>query len=163
MDPEQIPLRDLHPPETIGWWPLAPGWWFIIAVALIGLGFLFRYCLRTHSHSAARRYALTQLDNIVLQFEQQKNTVAFGASLSELLRRTMLAYAPRQDVAGLTGEEWLAWLDKDLAQPVFVNGPGRQLLHLPYRDPDLELPIADMNRLIAAVRHRVATSVGARR
>ena len=163
MDPEQIPLRDLHLPETIGWWPLAPGWWFIIGVALIGLGFLFRYWLRTRSHSAARRYALTQLENIVLQFKQQKNTVAFGASLSELLRRTMLAYAPRQDVAGLTGEEWLAWLDKDLAQPVFVNGPGRQLLHLPYRDPDLELPIADMDRLIAAVRHRVATAVGAQR
>ena len=163
MDPEQIPLRDLHLPEAIGWWPLAPGWWFVIAVVLIGLVFLLRYGLRVRTKSAARRYAQVELNSIVLDFEQQQNAVAFGASISELLRRTMLAYAPRQDVAGLTGEEWLAWLDQDLAQPVFVNGPGRQLLHLPYRDPELELPIADMDRLIAAVRHRVATSVGAQR
>ena len=40
MDPEQIPLRDLHLPEAIGWWPLAPGWWILIAIALVGLGFL---------------------------------------------------------------------------------------------------------------------------
>ena len=32
MDPEQIPLRDLHLPEAIGWWPLAPGWWVVIAL-----------------------------------------------------------------------------------------------------------------------------------
>ena len=30
MDPEQIPLRDLHLPEAIGLWPLAPGWWVTI-------------------------------------------------------------------------------------------------------------------------------------
>ena len=163
MDPTQIPLRDLHLPEAIGWWPLAPGWWFVIAVVLIGLGFLLRYGLRVHSKSAARRYAQMELNRIVQEFAQQKNAVAFGASISELLRRTMLAYAPRQDVAGLTGEEWLAWLDQGLAQPVFVNGPGRQLLHLPYRDPDLELPIADIDRLLAAVRHRIATSIGVQR
>ena len=36
MDPKQIPLRDLHLPEGIGWWPLAPGWWVVIALVMIG-------------------------------------------------------------------------------------------------------------------------------
>ena len=31
MDPQQIPLRDLHLPDAISWWPLAPGWWLAIA------------------------------------------------------------------------------------------------------------------------------------
>lgn len=163
MDPEQIPLRDLHLPDAIGWWPLAPGWWLVIGAVLIGLGFLFRYWLRTRSRSAARRYALRQLDDIVKEFDEHGNVVAFGATVSELLRRTMLAYAPRQRVAGLTGEEWLKWLDRDLVQPVFVSGPGRQLLDLPYRNPGLELPPADMDRLVTAVRHRMATPVGAQR
>ena len=35
MDPTQLPLRDLHLPETIGWWPLAPGWWFAIAALVV--------------------------------------------------------------------------------------------------------------------------------
>ena len=73
----------------------------------------------------------------------------------------MLAYAPRQDVAGLTGDEWLRWLDQDLAQPLFSDGPGRQILELPYRNPNTNLPASDVDRLVAAVRHRVATPVGA--
>lgn len=161
MDPEQIPLRDLHLPEAIGWWPLAPGWWLLIAIALIAAGFLLRAWWRARKRSAARRFALRQLDEIVQQYEERKDPIAFGANLSELLRRTMLAYAPRLDVAGLTGDSWLQWLDQGLAQPVFYDGPGRQILELPYRKPDSDIAVADLDRLVAAVRHRVATPVGA--
>ena len=37
MDPEQIPLRALHLPDAIGWWPLAPGWWVVIGLAVLGV------------------------------------------------------------------------------------------------------------------------------
>lgn len=161
MDPEQIPLRDLHLPEAIGWWPLAPGWWVLVALLLVGIGFLVRAWLKVRARGAARRFALRQLDEIVNQYEERKDPVEFGTNLSELLRRTMLAYAPRLDVAGLTGEAWLQWLDQGLAQPVFSSGPGRQILELPYRRPDAELDVADLDRLVAAVRHRVATPLGA--
>lgn len=161
MNPEQIPLRDLHLPEVIGWWPLAPGWWAVIGIVLIGIGFLIRAWLRTRARGAARRYALGQLDALEQQYEQHKDPIAFGAKLSELLRRVMLAYAPRTDIAGLTGEEWLQWLDQGLAQPVFSNGPGRQILDLPYRNPNTQMSASDVDRLVAAVRHRVATPVGA--
>lgn len=157
MDPEQIPLRDLHLPEAISWWPLAPGWWILIAIALVGLGFLVRAWLKMRARGAARRFALRQLKEIVKEYESSENPVEFGVQLSELLRRTMLAYAPRLDVAGLTGEAWLQWLDEGLAQPVFTSGPGRQILELPYRRPDAELEVADVDRLVAAIRHRVAT------
>ncbi len=162
MDPKQIPLRDLHLPELIGWWPLAPGWWVVIAAALVGLGFLFRYWLQSRSRSAARRYALRQLQHVVSDYDEHKNAVEFFGAISELLRRTMLAYAPRLDVAGLAGEEWLAWLDRDLPQPVFVNGPGRQLLDLPYRDRNARQEVLDLPRFVAAIRHRLATPVGGR-
>lgn len=160
MSAEQIPLRDLHLPEAIGWWPLAPGWWLVMVIALIGIAFLLRAWLRTRARGAARRYALRQLDAIEQQYSEHKDPVEFGAHLSEVLRRTMLAYAPREDVAGLTGEEWLQWLDRDLAEPLFSRGPGRQILDLPYRSPTTELSTSDLDRLVAAVRHRVATPVG---
>jgi len=163
MDPEQIPLRDLHLPEAIGWWPLAPGWWVLIALAVIALAFVVRAWWRVRARGAARRYALRQLKDIEREYEDRKNPVEFGADLSELLRRTMLAYAPRQDVAGLTGDAWLKWLDQDLAEPLFSNGPGRQIVELPYRNPNAALAAPDVDRLIAAVRHRVATPVGGKR
>lgn len=161
MTSEQIPLRDLHLPEAVSWWPLAPGWWLVIAIAVVGIGFLIRAWLRVRARGAARRYALRQLNVIEQQYADDKDAIAFGAHLSELLRRTMLAYAPRLDVAGLSGEEWLQWLDQGLAKPLFSQGPGRQILNLPYRNPNSQVPDSDVDRLVAAVRHRVATPLGA--
>ncbi|MDH3531876.1 MAG: DUF4381 domain-containing protein [Gammaproteobacteria bacterium] len=160
MDPEQLPLRDLHLPETIGWWPLAPGWWLFIGVALIGAAILLRRYLQTRARGAARRHALRQLDQLLTEYEQHRNVVRFGAEVSSLLRRAMLAYAPREEVAGLTGDAWLAWLDRDLAHPQFVSGPGRKLIEIPYRNPDSDVTDADVYALVTAVRQRVATPPG---
>jgi len=162
MDPEQIPLRDLHLPEAISWWPLAPGWWVII-VALAGVCvYLLRLYLRRRARGAARRHALRQLAHITAEFEQHGNAVAFSSDLSELLRRTMLAYAPRNEVAGLTGDAWLEWLDQDLDQPRFQGDAGRKLLQFPYRRPDDELSALELVDVVAAVRQRLATPVGGR-
>ena len=35
LDPSQLPLRDIHLPEVIGWWPPAIGWWILAAVVLL--------------------------------------------------------------------------------------------------------------------------------
>ena len=162
MDPEQIPLRDLHLPEAVGWWPLAPGWWVVIVLAIVAAAYLLRLLLRQRSRGAARRHALRQLAALTEDFEQHGDVVALSRAMSELLRRTMLAYAPRNDVAGLTGDEWLAWLDRDLDQPRFQGPVGRKLLELPYRRPDDRLSGLDVADLVSAVRQRLATPVGVR-
>lgn len=163
MDPEQIPLRDLHLPEAVSWWPLAPGWWIVFGLLLVLAGFLLQRYLERRARDAARRDALRQLDDLLNEYEAHRNVVSFAARVSALLRRVMLAYAPRQHVAGLTGEDWLAWLDQDLAHPQFVAGPGRALLDLPYRNPASETIDADVYALVTAIRQRVATPVGGRR
>ena len=163
MDFEQIPLRDLHLPESISWWPLAPGWWVLLGIALIVIGFVLQRYLERRARGAARRAALRQLDQLLTDYESHRNVVTFAAQVSELLRRAMLAYAPRKQIAGLTGETWLQWLDRDLAHPQFVAGPGRALLELPYRNPDSDTIDADVYALVTAVKQRVATPVGGRR
>ena len=163
MDPEQIPLRDLHLPEAIGWWPLAPGWWLLIGLAAVGLALLLRQYLRRRARGAARRHALQQLQDLTAEYEQHRDAVRFSSALSELLRRTMLAYAPRQEVAGLTGDAWLAWLDRDLDAPRFQTAAGRKLLEMPYRRPDEDLAAMELIDVVAAVRQRLATPVGGRR
>lgn len=163
MNPEQIPLRDLHLPEPIGWWPLAPGWWFLAVVALLGLVLLLRLYWRRRAGGAARRHALRRLDELTLEFDQHHDAVAFAARLSELLRRTMLAYAPRQEVAGLTGDAWLGWLDRDFPEPRFCSKAGRKLLDMPYRRPDDAVTAMELVELVALVRQRLATPVGDRR
>ena len=71
----------------------------------------------------------------------------------------MLAYAPRREVAGLTGEAWLAWLDRDFDEPLFASDTGRKLLELPYRRPDEDVAALELVDLVSAVRRRLATPV----
>jgi hypothetical protein len=160
VDPQQIPLRGLQLPEAVGWWPLAPGWWLLIALLLATAGFLLRTWLRRRAHAAARREALRKLEESRSAYAYHGNPVTLGAEVSELLRRTMLAYAPRAEVAGLTGDEWLAWLDRDLDEPRFREGAGRGLLELPYRNPETVAADVDIDGMLAAVRERLRTPVG---
>ena len=162
MDPEQIALRDQHLPEAVGWWPPAPGWWFLGLLVLVGLVLLLVNYVQRRARGVARRRALRELDTLIADFEAHRDAVRFAAGVSALLRRAMLAYAPRGEVAGLTGEAWLAWLDRGLEHPQFVDGPGRKLLELPYRRPDADLAGAEVYSLVTAVRQRLATPVGGR-
>ena len=160
MDPQALPLRGLHLPEPVGWWPLAPGWWLLIAVLVVASALLIRTWLQRRARSAARRRALRQLEESRSAYAYHGNPVTLGAEVSELLRRTMLAYAPRAEVAGLTGDAWLAWLDRDLDEPRFRDGPGRKLLELPYRNPETVAEDVDIDGMLAAVRQRLQTPVG---
>lgn len=159
MNPAELPLRDLHLPEATGLWPLAPGWWLLIALACIGLVWLIRQAATQRAHGAARRHALERLAAYERDYVQHGNAVTFGTQLSELLRRTMLAYASRAEVAGLTGDDWLAWLDRDLEVPQFLNGDGRAISSMPYRDPETRVDQSEVAVLVDAVRLRLRTPV----
>jgi len=162
MDPTQLPLRDLHLPEAIGWWPLAPGWWFVIVLAAVGVGWLLLRTWRRYQFHAPRRYAMRTLAMVEAEYLSHRSPVRLGKQVSELLRRAMLAYAPRSEVAGLTGEAWLQWLDEGMPVPYFHTDGGRSLLQLPYRDPDGDYNDIDVSALLAAVRMRLATPPGGR-
>ena len=155
MNETALPLRDLHLPDAIGWWPLAPGWWFLIAlVAGFAAWFAWRE-YRLWLGNAPRRHALKELARFENEYLEHRNPVVLGKQVSELLRRGMLAYAPRAEVAGLTGEAWLAWLDEGLPVPYFHTEGGKSLLQLPYRDPDGDVSDVDVGALLSAARMRL--------
>jgi len=161
MDPQQIPLRDLHLPEMIGWWPLAFGWWFLIVLAVAGLSYLLYRTFRRRRRNASRRVALRELSRIQKEYKNGVDEVSLAIELSELLRRTMLAYAPRGEVAGLTGENWLHWLDQGLREKPFSDGAGQNLESLPYRRADAVEDNVDVEGLIDAIKMRLQTPLPA--
>ncbi len=140
-----------------GWWPLAPGWWLLIGLALGGLGYLVWRAFKTFRRNAPRRTALSQLRILQAEYAGSGDAVSLGIRLSDLLRRAMLAYAARDEVAGLTGTSWLEWLDQGLPNKAFSDGPGRYLDSLPYKKPDQNTDDVDIDGLIAAVRQRLKT------
>lgn len=156
MNPEQIPLRDLHLPEAVGWWPPAPGWWLLLALLLAPAVYGLLSAWRAYRRNAPRRAALAELGQLHEAWAADHDVAALGVGISQLLRRAMLAYAPRAEVAGLTGKAWLEWLDRGLDDHPFSAGPGRYLAELPYRRP-VDRYDVDAPRLIETVRRRLAT------
>jgi hypothetical protein len=157
MDPDQIPLRDLHLPDVIGLWPFAPGWWVLILLAVAGVIYLlFRLLLRWR-FNAARRLALRELASLRRDYEGGADATVLSKALSELMRRSMLAYAPRAEVARLTGDTWLSWLDRGLSDAPFSSGVGRMLESLPYQRPEVDQDNIDVSGLLDVVQLRLKT------
>lgn len=142
-----LPLRDIHLPPPVGWWPPAPGWW-LAALAIIALSWGLLWVIRRMRRTGVRAAALRELEaignNTDLSPEER------GRRLSMLIRRVALSLYPRRDVAGLTGSDWLSWLDGVQHGTSFSDGPGRLLGELAYRrDAASEQELAE---LIAACR-----------
>ena len=155
MEQNALPLRDLHLPDAVGWWPLAPGWWVLLVLLAVALVYLGWRWYRAWVFNAPRRYALRELARLEAEYLEHRDPVLLGKQLSELLRRGMLASAPREEVAGLTGDAWLAFLDNGMSVPYFHTEGGKSLLTLPYRDPHDDFSDVDIGALVSAVRTRL--------
>jgi hypothetical protein len=136
---DELPLRDIHLPGPIGWWPPAPGWWLVAALVLVGLALYGIHYYRARHKRAALR-AMTRVRSAL---EQGAEPVACMQFLSTILRRFAMTSVARTrsatfeaDVAGLIGERWLAFLDGRWARTGFSTGLGRQLLAAPYARPN---------------------------
>jgi len=150
MKPDLSQLRDIHLPAPISWWPPAPGWWMLLALLLITI-MLGYWLLRRRRQSAWRRQALSELQQL-----RDSDAATMVAQLSVLLRRVAISRYPQAEVASLTGEAWLAFLDSSLDDgSPFQSGPGRVLLIGPYAaavDIDTPALLALAERWITRVK-----------
>ncbi len=113
MNP-QDPLAALHPlrePELIGWWPLAPGWWVLIALLALLLCVAAIVLWRRHQQRAYRRQALAQLSTLQDRYRERRNRASYLQNLNALLKATALRAYPREEVAAISGERWCNWLN----------------------------------------------------
>jgi len=135
MNSAELPLRDIHLPDAISWWPPAPGWWLLLAAIVICL-LLMWWWQRRKSAARVRVAALAEWQNLLVEFQQQRDVNRLVQGLSVLLRRVCLSYFPRAEVAGLSGKAWLRYLDAIHPLPQtnpFSEGAGRLLLDAPYQ------------------------------
>jgi len=94
-------LRDIAVPPPVSWWPLAPGWWFIIVLIISVLSYIAYRAWCNWCASAYRRAALCEL-----------NAATTIADVSNILKRTALVAFPRGEVASLSGKQWCTWLQR---------------------------------------------------
>ncbi len=158
MDPKALILKDIRYPSEIDWWPLAIGWRLIIFIIVLTLIFFGYKYYNQWKRNRARRLALNELKKIRNNAIKTNDLLILSKELSTLLRRTFLAYFPREKVAGLVGESWLDFLDQGLNQKYFSKGIGRKLISIPYQEINVEESF-DVNELIDVIKLRIQTPI----
>ncbi|MBN1379094.1 MAG: DUF4381 domain-containing protein [Gammaproteobacteria bacterium] len=147
-DAASLPLRDIHLPDSVSWWPPGPGWWLLLLLLTIGIAVSI-FLWRRYQQRALSRAVLSELNKIEYRYQQQLDLRQLAVDLSTLLRRTSISLLGRQKIAALTGEQWLSWLDQQTGTDQFSKGPGQHLISAPYQAKPEFYPDA----LIALCRH----------
>ncbi|MEE8059638.1 MAG: DUF4381 domain-containing protein [Pseudomonadales bacterium] len=177
LKPEQDPLaqlRDIHLPDAVSSWPPAPGWWIltIMAIALLAVGlYKLSQWIRSNRY---RRQAIKQLAELE---QYGANKTEYLQRLNQLLKQTALigyskggysksqisnlhaskisatetnatqAKATATHVAGLSGQQWLTFLDRSGNTNDFSQGVGKVLLTGPYSPNAAAVNIAELQTL----------------
>lgn len=145
MNQTFLDLKDIHEPEAIGWWPPAIGWW-ILAVAIPLLIILLVWLYKRLTRKTALKTANKMLARI--KQDATQDNLQKLSELSVLVRRVAISVSPRAKAAGLTGRQWLEFLDRSVKGTPFSEGIGQLLGDAPYRNtPPTELEISQLINL----------------
>lgn len=112
-------LNDIVLPATVGWWPLATGWYVLIGFLLIALAWFSYRSLRRWTNNGYRRAALHELQLLEERIQQPEARDASLRQIPGLLKRTALSVYPRSQVASLTGKDWFHFLNSTAKNPLF--------------------------------------------
>ncbi|MCB8821975.1 DUF4381 domain-containing protein [Microvirga rosea] len=141
-------LRDIVlPPLPL--WPPAPGAWIILLGILAASLVMIRRAYERYRSDAYRREALRELSA----------SPDMTAILPLLKRAALVAYG-REKVASLSGDAFLAFLDRTGGTMAFTSGPARLLPELAYTRraamtaDDRAAVVADARRWLRSHRAR---------
>lgn len=138
-----LELRDISPPAEPGWWLLAPGYMLIIVLGVAGVG-LSWYWLRQWRKRRLLMLAMNDLRDIGTSFAENADAQLLSLQLSRWLKQVAILAFPERRPQGLTGSEWLVFLDEVLGGDRFSAGHGRVFGDAVYR----RRPEFDASRLL---------------
>ena len=137
-------LNDIVLPATVGWWPLAPGWYILFALLLIALAWFGYRSLHRWMNNRYRRAALRELQLLEerIRATEERDAEARDANLRQipiLLKRTALSAYPRSQVASLSGKDWFHFLNSTVKNPSFTESTANTLSKISYSSGELSV------------------------
>ncbi|MEM7462507.1 MAG: DUF4381 domain-containing protein [Pseudomonadota bacterium] len=122
-------LEPVPQPDPISMTPQTAGWIWLGLIVVVLLFLAIRKAVNFRRANAYRRAAVSELAGVGDD----------AAEIAAILRRTALVAFPREAVAGLHGEDWLAFLNSSYPGKGFAGDAGTALILAPYRE-DREVP-----------------------
>jgi hypothetical protein len=140
-------LRDIHAAPPAPWWPPAPGWWVLAAVACVALVL----AMRLAAQSWRRRQRRRRLDRWLSAIQAQADPVAapqdFIAGINRLLKLVAIRAFPEHGCRRLQGPDWTEFLQRQLD-----GFPGREVLAVLASGPYQPQPEFDAAMVTRAAR-----------
>jgi len=131
---DDLPLRDIHLPAPVSWWPPAPGWWILLIVAVVLVAALLWWRRRKLAIARApATLARIELEKLRGAWVEQGDPQRLLRDISIWLRRASMSLTTRREVASLTGSEWQQHLASMAGEAVFSETEGRLLTEASYR------------------------------
>jgi len=124
-------LHDIVEPAPVSAWPLAPGAQALVALALVWMAAGCFLWWRRRRANAYRRVAVRELARLRPSLREPSTRGGALLELAVLLKRVALAAYPREQVASLTGDAWIRFLDGTVRGSPFAGRPGELLARIP--------------------------------
>lgn len=128
----ELPLKDIHLPDPVSWWPPAPGWWILLTLLILLIYFSPRL-IKKIKQKPLNKQAIIELKNIETNYKQQKDKTRLAQDVSALLRRICMSYLSRQQVASTLGNEWIEQVNSVSEKNIFSDELSDVLLKAPYQ------------------------------
>ncbi len=123
-NPALASLKDIQPPDVVASWPIAYGYWLTLTLLIMTIIAIFYRVKRQRRYSAPKRIVIAALKDL------DPNHEAFSSQVNTLIKRAAMSYLPREQVAGLEGQDWYRWMDSQVKRP---NSQLQQLLDKRYQ------------------------------
>ena len=137
---QQLPLKDIHLPDAISWWPPALGWWILVPCVIALIAVLLWWSIHRIKQGQYRRCALKELEQQQARYKEHGDTLQYISQLNQLLRRVALQCYGRNVVAQLTGDTWLAFLQQHCSAKQFDTDTATKLINAAYRaEPEIAI------------------------
>ncbi|MCY4044069.1 MAG: DUF4381 domain-containing protein [Cellvibrionales bacterium] len=141
-------LKDIHLPESIGVWPLAPGWWTLALLGLVFLAGITYLLIQYKKRNKYRQQALALLKQLVLT--NTSDALAIN-QLVDVIKRTIKASGNDSAQAALSNTQAF----QTLLKQTMNDDEVRLLTESRYQaNPNQTLPIETLiNRVSHWIKH----------
>ncbi|MFT4650478.1 MAG: hypothetical protein ACI8XX_000251 [Polaribacter sp.] len=147
----ELPLKDIHLPDGVSWWPLAPGWWLLGGVLVVVLFLMFLLLpklWRWLRYKPVRSLSLKEFYLIQQGHQQQGDQKQTLQAITSLLRRTVMSKSGRIGHAGVVGDDWISQLNQMSNKDCFTQAQGKLLKHGRYKPTIQGENAADIDSLL---------------
>ena len=139
-------LKDIHTPDAIGLWPPAIGWYLVAAFLIAALVLAGVILWRRWQQNAYRRAALRECDDIEREITAGSDSRAAAIRIATLLKRTALSVFRRAEVASLSGDAWILFLESKASEASFSIASSQLLIEASFRQspPDNQRDVVQL-------------------